>query len=93
LFLGGHFAPATTGHFGSATGGHFAPAKGGQFTLKVGGHFHRFFQIENEVYTIENLRFILPIFENILDNEAINKIKEDIARLEKYEVSKKNKIE
>jgi hypothetical protein len=45
LFLGGHFAPATTGHFGSATGGHFAPAKGGQFTLKVGGHFHRFFQL------------------------------------------------
>jgi len=43
LFLGGHFAPATTGHFESATGGHFAPAMGGQFTLKVGGHFHRFF--------------------------------------------------
>jgi hypothetical protein len=43
LFLGGHFAPATTGQFESATGGHFTPAKGGQFTLKVGGHFHRFF--------------------------------------------------
>ena len=43
MFLGGHFAPATTGHFESATGGHFAPAMGGQFTLKVGGHFHRFF--------------------------------------------------
>jgi len=47
LFLGGHFAPATTGHLELATGGQFASAMGGQFTLKVGGHFHRYFHIHS----------------------------------------------